>query len=127
MGRLHRLQFVREFFQNVLDARIDSDDGSKKAPHVRIDLLENRSGLSTEVIGKLVNGLDQHLVAAMLRLSDVSPLIARSVLANGLLPAKSDSLISASDSACFDPKTVLSSRKGSYRFLRADVILAVAL
>src|SRR5262245_9140947 len=30
--------FVREFFQNVLDARVGSENGQRKAPHVRIEL-----------------------------------------------------------------------------------------
>ncbi|MGE0628554.1 MAG: hypothetical protein AB7O43_12080 [Hyphomicrobiaceae bacterium] len=56
--------FVREFFQNVLDARLTDANGEPVAPHVRISLSDKASGLSPDDLKDLHAGLHGHLTAA---------------------------------------------------------------
>jgi hypothetical protein len=55
--------FVREFFQNVLDARTTDANGNLVAPHVRIRFLDP-SSLAASDLAKLLTGLHDHLTAA---------------------------------------------------------------
>ncbi len=56
--------FVREFFQNVLDARVNDANGKQVTPHVRIAFCDSGTGLSARALSKLHDGLHNHLIAA---------------------------------------------------------------
>lgn len=55
--------FVREFFQNVLDARTEVD-GCPSVPHVRIAFQNEASGLSVPKLNNYLDGLHAHLESA---------------------------------------------------------------
>jgi len=58
--------FVREFFQNTIDARSDDSKvpGTKIRAHVRVRLLDQNSGLDTNYIRQITKGLNPHLIAS---------------------------------------------------------------
>jgi hypothetical protein len=58
--------FVREFFQNVIDARSDdpSQPGEKLPAYVRIRFMTKESGLDTDFIKEVSEGLEPHLIAS---------------------------------------------------------------
>jgi hypothetical protein len=58
--------FIREFFQNVIDARSDDPNrpGQKQTAYVRIRFMTKDSGLDTEFVREFSEGLEPHLVAS---------------------------------------------------------------
>ena len=58
--------FIREFFQNVLDApfSLANGGGSKKTPHVQIAIYGPANGLSIAALSNLLTGLNDHLEPA---------------------------------------------------------------
>lgn len=56
--------FVREFFQNVLDARITGPDDRPITPVVRISLLKVGTGLEPKVLSSVLSEAHDHLIAA---------------------------------------------------------------
>lgn len=56
--------FVREFFQNVLDARLPDASGRLAKANVRIAFVDSAVGLSPSDLAALLPGLEDHLTAA---------------------------------------------------------------